>query len=111
MKETITFVGLDVHKESISVAVADGGLRGEARYFGAIANRPAALRKLADRLAHKGRKLRFCYEAGPCGYEVHRTLTGLGHECVVVAPSLIPRSWYSKIFRRPSVQSASDAWL
>jgi transposase len=86
MKETITFVGLDVHKESISVAVADGGLRGEARFFGVIANRPAALRKLAERLVRKGRKLRFCYEAGPCGYGVHRTLAGLGHDCMVVAP-------------------------
>ena len=47
IKDTITFVGLDVHKESISVAVADGGLRGEARYFGVIVNRPAALRKLS----------------------------------------------------------------
>jgi transposase len=91
MKELITFVGLDVHKESISVAVGEGGLGGEVRYFGAIANRPSALRKLAEKLARAGRKLRFCYEAGPCGYEVYRTLTGLGHDCVVVAPSLIPR--------------------
>ncbi len=50
MEKTITFVGLDVHKETISVAVAAGGLRWEARYFGIIENRPAALRKLAERL-------------------------------------------------------------
>ncbi len=91
MEQVITYVGLDVHKKSISVAIADGGLRREARYFGTIANQPAALRKLAHRLGREGRALRFCYEAGPCGYGVYRTLTSLGHDCVVVAPSLIPR--------------------
>ncbi len=49
------------------------------------------MRKLAERLGRKGRALRFCYEAGPCGYGVYRTLRGLGHDCAVVAPSLIPR--------------------
>ena len=91
MKETIAFVGLDVHKKSISVAVADGGVRKDARYFGKIANSAQALSKLAAKLSRKGRTLRFCYEAGPCGYGIHRHLTGLGHDCVVVAPSLIPR--------------------
>ncbi len=61
------------------------------RYFGKIANDGQALRKLAEKLSGQGRRLRFCYEAGPCGYGVYRTLTGLGHDCAVVAPSLIPR--------------------
>ncbi len=91
MKETITFVGLDVHKKSLSVAIADGGLREEARYYGRIANSEAALSKLAAKLSERGRRLRFCYEAGPCGYGIHRHLTRLGHDCAVVAPSLIPR--------------------
>ena len=91
MGETITYVGLDVHKETISVAVADGGLRAAARSFGTIANTADGLRKVAEKLARTGRRLRFCYEAGPCGYQVYRHLRGLGHECVVVAPSLIPR--------------------
>ena len=91
MEETITFVGLDVHKKGISVAVAEGGLRGGARFLGDIPNTPDALSKLARKLAGKGRALRFCYEAGPCGYGVYRHLRGLGHDCVVVAPSLIPR--------------------
>ena len=55
------FVGLDVHKETISVALADAGERGEARVYGEIANRPDALKKLISRLAGDGRGLRFCY--------------------------------------------------
>ena len=94
MEKTITFVGLDVHKKSISVAVAERGLRGAVRFVGTIPNTPAALSKLAGKLAGQGARggrLRFCYEAGPCGYGVWRHLRGLDHDCVVVAPSLIPR--------------------
>ena len=61
MEQSITFVGLDVHKETISVALADGGERGEARVHGEIANRPDALKKLMNRLALGDHDLRFCY--------------------------------------------------
>jgi transposase len=61
------------------------------REYGKIANTPAALRTLVAKLARRDRALRFCYEAGPCGYGIQRQLTAGGHECVVVAPSLIPR--------------------
>lgn len=91
MEKAITFVGMDVHKKDISVAVAAGGARGGARYLGVILNTGDALSKLARKLSGKGAKLYFCYEAGPCGYGVQRHLTGLGHDCVVVAPSLIPK--------------------
>src|ERR1700722_5251829 len=67
------------------------GKRGEVREYGKIANTPAALRTLAAKLASHGWRLRFCYEAGPCGYGIQRQLSEAGHECVVVAPSLIPR--------------------
>jgi transposase len=87
---SITYVGLDVHKATISVAVAEGGRCGEVRQVGTFANRAEVLRKMVERLAQRGVQLRFCYEAGPCGYGLHRLLSGLGHGCTVVAPSLIP---------------------
>ena len=91
MAKSITYVGLDVHKDTIAVALAEAGLRGEVREHGKIPNTPAALKALTVKLAPAGRELRFCYEAGPCGYGIQRQLTGAGHECAVVAPSLIPR--------------------
>jgi transposase len=91
LADCIRYVGLDVHKEDIVVAVAEGGLRGEVREYGRIANTPAALERLARKLGCDGVRLRFCYEAGPCGYGIQRQLTRQGHECVVVAPSLIPK--------------------
>src|SRR5271165_1744718 len=62
-----------------------------ARFDRSACSRTAEiLGKMVARLAKSGRRLSFCYEAGPCGYGLHRLLTGSGHECVVVAPSLIP---------------------
>ena len=61
------------------------------REYGRIANTPAALDRLARKLGQDGVRLRFCYEAGPCGYGIQRQLSARGHDCVVVAPSLIPR--------------------
>src|SRR5437870_11319311 len=90
MADRITYVGLDVHKDSVVVAVAAGGLRGEVREYGRIANTSAALDRLLRKLGGDGMTLRFCYEAGPCGYGIQRRLSTRGHECVVVAPSLIP---------------------
>jgi hypothetical protein len=90
MEKPITYVGLDVHKDTIAIALAESGKRGEVREHGKIANTPAALKLLAARLARNGHELRFCYEAGPCGYGVQRQLSAAGHGCVVVAPSLIP---------------------
>lgn len=87
---TTIFVGLDVHKATVSVAVAEGLRGGEVRCLGTFPNRSDQIAKLAQRLAREGRRLSFCYEAGPCGYGLYRQLTGLGHDCIVVAPSLIP---------------------
>ena len=91
MADRITYVGLDVHKESIVVAVAVDGSRGEVREYGRIANTAGALDRLMRQLGGEGVELRFCYEAGPCGYGIQRHLSTHGHDCVVVAPSLIPK--------------------
>ena len=84
------FIGLDVHKATISVALAQGDRGDEMRHWGTIPNRADHVRKLAEKLRGDGCQLQFCYEAGPCGYGLHRQLTDLGHDCVVIAPSLIP---------------------
>lgn len=90
MKEFIKYVGLDVHKETIAVSVAASNA-GEVRYWGEIANTPQAMDQLVRQLKKDGARLSFCYEAGACGYELHRRLAGQGWECMVVAPSLIPK--------------------
>ena len=84
-------VGLDTHKAKIAVAVAEPGREGEVRFHGEIANQPEAVRRLIERLADKHGRLKVCYEAGPCGYGLQRQVTALGHDCTVVAPSLVPR--------------------
>jgi len=87
VRKSIRFVGLDVHAETVAVAVAERG--GEVRFLGVIPNRPEAIRRLIGKL-DPGRGLRACYEAGPCGYGLYWQLTELGVECDVVAPTLIP---------------------
>ncbi len=86
------YVGLDVHKETIAVALAYPG-RGEPEYRGEIAHTRKAVDKLIERLSREfeGAVMLFCYEAGPCGYGLHRQILGAGHDCDVVAPSLIPK--------------------
>ena len=83
------FVGLDVHKASIAVAIAEED--GPPSNYGNIANDPSAIRKLMTRLGSPDVQLRVAYEAGPTGYALHRQLANMGIECMVVAPSLIPK--------------------
>ena len=84
-------IGLDVHKDSIAVAIAEAGRDGEVRFWGNMPNDSGHLRGLIKALGKKGAPLHFVYEAGPCGYEVFRFLESNGLECDVVAPSRIPR--------------------
>ncbi len=106
---TTTFVAMDTHKQTISVAIAEGGRRGETRFLGEIPSRPEAVAKLVERLSKKYAKLAFCYEAGPCGYGLYRQIVALGHECVVVAPSLVPTRPGDRVKtdRRDAVTQAS----
>lgn len=89
MKDFSTFIGMDVHKETIAVAMAEK--HGMPRYYGEIANTSEAITKLVKKVVPKGVRAAFCYEAGPCGYGVYRQITDIGHRCDVVAPSLIPK--------------------
>jgi transposase len=85
------FVAFDTSKLRNAVAIADGGRAGEVRFLGEIENTGAATAKLVRKLGAKYERLTFCYEAGPTGYGLHRQIKSLGFECVVVAPSLIPK--------------------
>ncbi|MCE6967013.1 IS110 family transposase [Cereibacter sphaeroides] len=75
----------------MAVATADEGRDGEVRFHGVIPNTADAVLRLTKRLKAAGSNPVFCYEAGPCGYGLHRLLTKLGFDCAVVAPALIPR--------------------
>ena len=84
------FVGMDVHKDTIAVSVAEA-FGGEVRYLGEFPNTPEAVVKLVRLLRKGDAKLSCCYEAGPCGYGLHRQLLEMGIANQVVAPSLIPK--------------------
>jgi transposase len=87
MKEKLRFLGLDVHAETIAVAIAEPD--GEVRSLGTIPNRVESIRKMIKKRG-PAEKLRACYEAGPTGYVVYWQLAELGIQCEVVAPTLVP---------------------
>jgi len=91
MNKIIKYVGLDVHKDSITIAIADEGRDGEVRVYGKIANNFNQIDKVMRKLISKNSELCCAYEAGPCGYPIFRHLKNKGIDCVVVAPALIPK--------------------
>lgn len=90
MSKTVHYIGLDVHKESIAVAIAPQN-SSEVRQYGIIGGTLDAVDKLIKKIVHENSELRFVYEAGPCGYVLYRHLKSKGYHCDVIAPSLIPR--------------------
>jgi len=111
MKNGSIFVGLDAHKESIDIALVEGDRNSTVRYYGTIGGDLADLDKAVMKIkkAHPEASFHFVYEAGPCGYGIYRYLTKAGHECMVVAPSMIPKRSGSRIKtdRRDSIMLAS----
>ncbi len=91
MENRSMFVGLDVHKETIDVSIAEGARDGEVRHYGVIASDLEPLDTVVRALRAPDRRLHFVYEAGPCGFGIHRHLTARGEDCVVVSPSMIPK--------------------
>ena len=87
---SVTYVGIDVSKDKLAVAVADGAPGGEVASWGTFENAPACVHKLLKKLAKRAARIAVCYEAGPTGYGLYRQVRTFGFECSVVAPSLIP---------------------
>jgi len=88
MREKLRFLGMDVHAETIAVAIAEPD--GEVRSLGTIANREDSIRKFIRKLGTP-EQLRACYEAGPTGFVLYWQLTQLGVDCAVIAPTLVPK--------------------
>ena len=88
-KSSKVFVGMDVHKESIDITLAEQG--GEVRRLGAIGGDRISLLKMVSKQRSRGRELVFVYEAGPCGFWIYREITALGQACMVVSPALVPK--------------------
>jgi len=88
---SVKFIGMDVHKNSITIAISDADRCGQPRIYGAINNDLDALDKFCRKMVSTTKQLYFVYEAGPCGYGIYRHLTSKGFDCMVAAPSMIPR--------------------
>ena len=97
MSKIVKYFGLDVHKDSITIAIADEGRDGNVRVYGKIHNDLGQIDKVMRKLISKNSELHCVYEAGPCGYTICRYLTNQGIDCVVVAPALIPKKTGDRI--------------
>ena len=90
-KYSEAFVAFDVAKKKHAVAIAEGGRAGEVRFLGDVENSWLPIERTIKRLADRYDRLHVCFEAGPTGYGLYRQIQALGHDCMVVAPALIPK--------------------
>ena len=88
---TVKFIGMDVHKKTITIDIADEGRQKQPRVYGTITNDLDALDQFCRKMVSTANQLHFVYEADPCGYGIYRHLTEKGIDCMVAAPSLIPK--------------------
>lgn len=91
MNKIVKYIGMDVHKDSITIAIADDGRNGEVRIYGKIPNNLDQINKVMRKLISQNSELHCVYEAGPCGYQIYRYLTDKKIDCLVAAPALIPK--------------------
>ena len=108
MDKSIAYVGLYVHKDTIAVALAEAGGRGDVRDYGKIANTPATVKALAAKLSRVRSELRFCYDAGPCGYGIQRQLT-LHRRGSVADPAQAGRSGQDRPTGRDQLGQAASS--
>jgi transposase len=92
MDEATLFVGMDVHKATVAIAVAEQGRNGEVRFVGDVDSKPSTVIAILRKLEKKHGTIECVYEAGPCGYALYRQLKSVGIACLVIAPSKIPTS-------------------
>jgi len=109
MSKIVKYVGLDVHKDSITIAIADKGRNGNVRVYGKIHNDLGQIDNVMRKLISQSSELHCVYEAGPCGYTIYRYLTRQEIDCAVVAPALIPRKAGDRVKndRRDAINLAS----
>jgi transposase len=106
------FVAFDVAKAKHAVAIAEGGRGGEIRFLGEIENTTVRIEQIIKKLSGRYGRLHVCFEAGPTGYGLYRQIQELGHDCMVVAPALIPRRPGERVKtnRRDAVTLARLHW-